>query len=727
MMKMKREYMMMKNLLALLILCAGCLWVSHTWAGTADSALTGWWKCDEGSGTAIHDSGPNAANATLSGSGIWASDSAGAFLNLKTTGGVISIPYKSAIQFQTSNFSMSFWYAPPKIQQGRTRLMYCGSFPKGWWCIDMPDGAVEMQMGYTPDGATSFIPVVPATQLRWNEGRWNHIVICVDRVNSKATFYRNGALEGAYSYDKNMSGSIWPDPTGIGIGGNGAGQAEGGFCDFRTYNRVLTATEAIDLFNAYPRKGMLLSGPDAANRLSPIFTDHMVLQREKKVPIYGEADSGTDITVSFAGQVKTCKAANGKWRVDLDPMAADATSRDLVVTAKDVAQKTGTLTLHDVLVGEIWLAGGQSNMELALQTVLGTTNIPDADYPKIRFFSTAINTRPENPLLGSWVACTPASAAPFSAICFYFAKNLYHDLNVPVGILADYWGGTRIESWMNPETFDDDPEFAYLATAYATGASLTPGDVTEERNKPGTLWKCMLQPVIPFAIRGALWYQGEHNSGVALLYRKLLTSMICDWRKQWGEGQFPFFVVQMPRWIDNNWPVLRDSQWAVSRQVFNTGMVVTIDTGDTGDVHNFSNKEPIGTRLALMARAKVYGENLIYCGPEYAKMDIKGSEAWLSFDHIGGGLKALGGGLPEFEIAGANRAFQPATARIEGNQVVVSSVAITNPVAVRYAWSAAPALSLGSMENFPAGPFSTDTVVKETSQSKAHFGWMLFR
>ena len=692
-------------------------------ATEADSDLAARWKLDETSGMLIKDSGPNHADGLLSSQDVRATDSVGGYLELTGNNkGVAAVPFNPAVRFETTDFTISFWVAPPRIQDGRQRLIYSDGCPKGWWCVDLESGCVQLQVGFMPAGAASPIVANPSTRLRLSEGRWNHVVIGIDRKSSKVIFYLNGKLDASCNFDKGMSGSIWPGPTGLYIGQPDGQRAEGRYSDFRIYNRLLTSEEATASYASNPRKD-LRTRELVVTPLAPLFQDHMVLQRGKSVPIYGEAPDGADVMVSFGGQTKSTKAANGHWRINLNPMKAEAAGRDLTVSVRDSASgKSTETTLHDVVVGEVWLASGQSNMQWPLvfaEKLAWGSPVPEANHPDIRFLVVAMNAASENKLMGNWKVCTPSAASTFSAVAYYFARDLQKDLKVPVGIIGSYWGGTRIESWMSPDTFAEDLAFAKAQSDYAKG----PNSDGNPQDVPAALFKAMIEPLIPYAIQGALWYQGESNSGESALYIKQLKAMVEDWRAKWGEGSFPFMVVQLPRFTAPHWPPFRDAQWAATRQTSNTGLIVTIDTGSMTEIHP-NDKVPVGERLSLWARANVYGEKIVYTGPEFSGLQVKGNKAIVRYDHVGSGLKAVAKDLPGFELRGADDKWTTGTAVIKGGKVVVTSAAVSNPTAVRYAWSDNPPASLGNREGFPAAPFSSDTFVPKKAERKWGLGFL---
>ncbi|NOU36814.1 MAG: hypothetical protein HOO88_08595 [Kiritimatiellaceae bacterium] len=450
-----------------------------------------------------------------------------------------------------------------------------------------------------------------------------------------------------------------------------------------------------------------------AFKVSRIFGDGMVLQRGQKVPVFGTAPDGETVTVCFAGQTKSATACAGRWMVYLDDLSADRIAKDISVTCAG-----SQISFTNVVVGEVWYASGQSNMGLQLwyaeRLPSANTVFPTAGRRLIRRFAVNLMTDPGQEDIGSWSVVTDENAGKMSAVCYYFADNLSAALDVPVGMIECQWGGTKIESWMNPGLLTNSPAFAYAAEARNAKQTLSAGDGQRtERNIPGILFESMTAKVIPYGIKGMLWYQGEHNSSQPQLYPALLENMVRDLRAQWREGDFPFYIVQLPKYKNGNWPVMREAQMKSSQMISNADIVVAIDTGALDDnravdpmgaVHP-RDKRPIGERLALLARAKTYGEKIVYSGPRVRSCKLSGSQMEISFDHIGGGLTALGAGLPGFEVCGADQVFKPAAAVIADDKVIVSSTEVTAPVAVRYAWSMGPDLSLGNREGLPAFPF----------------------
>ncbi len=622
----------------------------------------------------------------------------------------------------------------------------------------------------------------------------------------------------------------------------------------------------------------------------PLFSDHVVLQRQIKVPVWGWANPGTKVTVQFAGQTKRAVAeASGRWQVHLDSMPASSDPRTLVITA---GENERTVTVNDVLVGDVWLCSGQSNMEMGIGVCNATSDIAAADFPEIRLLTVPrrIATEPVASTDVHWLPCSPVNVMQglwggFSAAGYYFGRDLYTQLRIPIGLIHSSWGGTVAEAWTSAEGLEPLGDFAdrlgqvaankpgekldfnaeyeqwcqrhdpgtqqgwdraecdtsawktvnmpqafekaglpdfdgivwfrrhFELPADWTGKKLTLGlgpvddidttwvngvkvgqmnrydlnrvyPVAAEALKPGVntvavrvldtggdggligkpeqlflkpsdagagepislagawqmrdsaplsklpappvvpdvnnpnmvtvLYNGMIAPLLPFAIKGAIWYQGESNAGRAEQYRKLLPAMIEDWRRRFGVGEFPFYIVQLaafqpvydhPR--DNDWAELREAQALTARHVPHCGLAVAIDIGEANDIHP-KNKAEVGRRLALCALGESYGRKTEYSGPWYHSMKVTGNEIRLSFDHLDGGLAAKGGELHGFAIAGEDRNFVWANASIDGNHVLVSSPAVPKPVAVRYGWDINPVCNLYNHAGLPAVPFRTD-------------------
>lgn len=451
-------------------------------------------------------------------------------------------------------------------------------------------------------------------------------------------------------------------------------------------------------------------------KLAALFSDHMVLQREKAVPVWGWADPGEKVTVTFGGQTKTATAdSSGKWLVRLDPMPASAESRELIVTSSRPGRK---VAVTDVLIGEVWIGSGQSNMAMK---VAGALDFPKeqaaANLPHIRMFteeSPAANA-PRSDASGSWAICAPDTLGKFSATLFFFGRELHRELDVPVGLINSSVGGTAIQLWIAAETQAAVPELkaAEQAAPKAEGkpAPKKPANpAAAQKGGPGGLFNGKIAPLIPYALRGVVWYQGEANtkSSHPELYQPQLTTLITDWRKRWGD-EFFFAWVQLPNFTNpgEGWPRVREAMLKTLR-LPRTGMAVTIDIGMTNNIHPL-NKQEVGRRLSLWALGDVYQKKVTStCGPLPAGHEVKASEIILAFSHTDGGLRAREGELTGFEIAAADRAWKPAVARVEGDKVIVSHPDVAKPVAVRYAWAATPTCNLVNGAGLPASPFRTD-------------------
>lgn len=314
---------------------------------------------------------------------------------------------------------------------------------------------------------------------------------------------------------------------------------------------------------------------------------------------------------------------------------------------------------------------------------------------------------PEAEAVGQWLTCLPDRVGGFSAVGYFFARDLYKKLGVPVGMIHTSWGGTPAQAWTSIDGFGDSPELKeYVEKAKATLAAGTPvgGDVNQ--NSPTTLYNGMLAPLIPYGIKGVIWYQGESNAGQSMQYRTLFPTMIADWRGKWKQGAFPFLFVQIAP-FDGQPPEIREAQFLTLSKSENTAMAVTTDVGNATDIHPV-NKEPVGARLALAARALAYGEKIEYSGPLFDSVTMDGGKASISFTHTGSGLMAKDGDLKGFTIAGEDKNFVPAKAEISGDKVVVSADGVAEPKAVRYGWANTPDVNLFNKEGIPASPFRSD-------------------
>jgi sialate O-acetylesterase len=476
-------------------------------------------------------------------------------------------------------------------------------------------------------------------------------------------------------------------------------------------------------------------------KLPALISDGMVLQQEMAVPLWGWADEGESVTVEFQNQKVTTTARDGKWTVQLKPLKAGG---PFTLT---VSGKNG-IELKNVLVGEVWICGGQSNMEWRLrQSDNAEAEIAAAKYPMIRLFNTprAELDAPITDVKAEWKECSPETAAAFSAVGYYFGRDLHKARNVPVGLIHNAVGGSPAESWTSAGVLNNDAEYKQFAADYpkrmgqyekAMEKYKEDSEKAKAENKPAPrapgkpwmpsgLYNGMLAPLAPYAIKGVIWYQGEANAGRAYQYRRLFPTMIRDWRELWAQGDFPFLFVQLAAFGPNSqtpgesdWAELREAQLMTLSASPKTGMALAIDVGNYDSIHP-TNKQPVGERLALAARAVAYGEKIVYSGPVYQSMKIEGDKVVLNFQHAGGGLEARGGELKGFIIAGEDKVWREAKAEIKGDRVIVSSPEVSKPAAVRYAWAKYPTCNLYNKEGLPATPFRTDDWPGVT-QSKAN-------
>lgn len=463
-------------------------------------------------------------------------------------------------------------------------------------------------------------------------------------------------------------------------------------------------------------------------KLPTILGDHMVLQQQMPVPIWGSADPGEHVTVDFAGQKLSADAdAQGHWEVKLAALTASNKPADLIVTGKN------TVTLHDLLVGEVWICSGQSNMTFQLKQAMNAkAEIAAANHPNIRLFTVPRNIQfqPARELHGQWAACSPKSAEFFSAVGYFFGRDLHQSLNVPVGLIHTSWGGTIAEAWTEKSYLESDADFARIVKwtdtvaekakqereATQSGAATKPARVALKPNLAAVLYNGMVYPLAPVAVRGVIWYQGESNANQAVKYRKLLPLMIQSWRDTWHEPDMKFLIVSLANFQnppkepgESNWAALREAQ-ALTAAMPNNGLALAIDLGDADKPNNIHpiNKQEVGRRLSLVAEAKVYGKPVVYSGPEYQSSRIDGGKVQINFK-FADGLTAKGGTpLRGFQIAGPDQKWVWADAQIDGDSVVVSSPQVSTAAAVRYDWSNNPQGNLYNSAGLPAAPFRTD-------------------
>lgn len=481
-----------------------------------------------------------------------------------------------------------------------------------------------------------------------------------------------------------------------------------------------------------------------------IFSDHMVLQRDKPVAVWGWADKDEPVEVAIAGQSKQARAGEGgRWSVEIGPLAAGG-PLELAVKGKN------TVVIKDVLVGEVWLCSGQSNMAMTVASAADVeAETAAATHPGIRMITIVrqASEDPEERCEGQWLLCSPETVGGFSATAYYFGRELHKELGVPIGLVTAAWGGTAIEAWTSIEAQQKVAELAPILSPWPEKIAAYKADVAKARyekaladwqvkakqakaegktpprrpappvdprldqNRPANLFNGMIEPLVPYGIRGAIWYQGERNSHgePSALYGLQLATLIGDWRARFRQDDFPFLFVQLPNYLKPQVEPSEPTGWVMVREgmlktlaVNNTGMAVTIDVGDAGNIHP-KNKQAVGRRLALWGLATVYGRQIPFSGPLYRGMTEKDIAITVHFDHAGEGLKTADGGpVKGFAVAGTNRKFIWAEGKIEGDAIVVSSRLVARPLAVRYGWANNPQVNLVNSAGLPASPFRTD-------------------
>ena len=486
-------------------------------------------------------------------------------------------------------------------------------------------------------------------------------------------------------------------------------------------------------------------------KLPGVFSDNMVLQRDLPLSIWGWADEGEQVTVEFQGQKASATAFRqlpnplSRWQIKLGPLKTATTPSSLVVQGKNKVER------KNVLVGDVWLCLGQANMELALnKSADGEKELAAANYPLIRLLTVprARGNEPAADTRATWQECRAPGS--FSAVGYYFGRDLHKATGVPVGLVGLYQGGTPTEAWATRNTLNNHPElrrdFAErierMRSDYAAAVQKFNSEV-EEMKKQGKrpsslppkapvmpawlgseLFNGMVAPLVPYGIRGVITYQGEANADRGAQYRVLFPEFIKGWREAWGQGDFPFVAVQLAPYDksrnrpleqiaatpeDSDWARLREAQSLTVKAVPNTALVVTTDLGEKDDLTP-ARKEPVGARLAVAARALAYGEKLMASGPVFKEMAVQGEKVLVRFDHLGGGLEARGGKLTGFAICGEDKKFVWADAQIQpDHSILVGAEAVKKPVAVRFGWADFPVVNLFNKEGLPASPFRTDT------------------
>ena len=476
-------------------------------------------------------------------------------------------------------------------------------------------------------------------------------------------------------------------------------------------------------------------------RLPAIFSNHMVLQQGRPVPVWGWAEPGEVVKVSIAGQSQQGTAdADGRWSVQLEPLQV-ADGLELLVVGRRHRVK-----VRDVLVGEVWLGSGQSNMAMSVKS---SQNFPaeerGAKLPRLRMFTVTSGpaTSPQSECDGRWVVCAPQTVGSFSATAYFFGRELLNELKVPVGLINSSVGGTGIEAWTDLEVQQQQAELQPVLAEWqrqienynpslaqqryekamaawttraddARGKGLTfprrpqaPVDPRHDRNHPGNLFNGKIAPLIPYALRGVIWYQGEHNTRpeTAPLYGQQLSLLISDWRTRWAQPELPFGWVQLPNFAapeGRDWPAVRE-EMRQALTVPSTGMAIAIDIGDPAEIHP-KNKQEIGRRLALWALHDVYGREISFSGPLPTEVTLDGQSLVVQFQHASDGLE-LRGEPQGFEIAGEDGVWQPAEATVEHATVKLTSIQVLQPKSARYAWANNPTAVLFNKAGLPASPF----------------------
>ena len=495
---------------------------------------------------------------------------------------------------------------------------------------------------------------------------------------------------------------------------------------------------------------LIVSSVYAEISLPAVIGSNMVLQRGQENPIWGWGEAGEKVKVEFAGQtLETTCGTNGQWRVKLAPMEACAKPRTMTVTGSN------TLTLENVLVGEVWVCSGQSNMGMSVNGCWNADlEIATANYPAIRLITNPNpgSQEPQTTFNGAWEACAPATVPGFSAVGYFFGRTLHQMLGVPVGLIDNAWGGSACEAWIRRDLLKDKEiykplmdrwvetersfDFAKIradyeqklagwktrcekAKAAGTPAPRRPRPPRPQQagqHPPANLFNARLLPLVPYGIRGAVWYQGESNSGRAYQYRDMFPLMIRNWRDTWKQGDFPFYWVQLadfrdeqPEPGDSDWAELREAQTMTMDKLPNTGQAVIVDLGEASDIHP-KDKQNVAFRLARWALARDYGLDLPYRSAQYKSMTVAGKKVVLSFDHVNGGLRTVDHRrVSGFAIAGDDKKWVWAEAKIVGkDRVEVWSDAVAAPVAVRYAWADNPVCNLYDQSGLPVTPFRTD-------------------
>ena len=479
--------------------------------------------------------------------------------------------------------------------------------------------------------------------------------------------------------------------------------------------------------------------------LASFFSNNGILQRDQEIPIWGTAEAGEKVTVSFHGQTQTVLAnAEGRWELKLSPIPAQARGETLTVSGSG----GDSITLNNIVVGDIWLCSGQSNMEWTMQRSKNSEEeLANSNYPAIRLYTVGRNPseKPVDNVPSEWVECSAQTVGPFSGVGYYFGRALYQRLQVPIGLINSSYGGTLVEAWMSEEALRSTPASQGFIERYKERVATYPAEMEKYENSlaqwesekaeaekagkafkkraprkpegagsrwmPASLYNGMIHPLIKAAIKGVIWYQGESNDKYYEDYAVLFPLMVQQWRKDFRQENLPFYYVQIANCFRRTdatgmlWAYQREAQESALR-LPHTGMAVTIDIGEDKDIHP-KNKQDVGARLARIAFADVYGLGGEYSGPVFKSMKVEGNDMRVSFDHAEG-LKSTTPSVEGFEIAGKDGRYYAAQARIDGDSVLVSSSRVKDPENVRYAWHNTPVATLANGEGLPARPFRTD-------------------
>ncbi len=505
-------------------------------------------------------------------------------------------------------------------------------------------------------------------------------------------------------------------------------------------------SKAPQFFSIWALVGGLLTSGFAEVKLPSIFGDHMVLQRDLDLPVWGWDVPGQSVSVEIAGQrVDAVADETGRWEVKLAPLKMSREPLQMTI------QGSSNAVFENVLVGEVWVCSGQSNM----QWPVSASDDPDlesltAQFPNIRLITVPqIGTQePQHDFEGEWIACRPETVADFSAVGYFFGRTLHQALDVPIGLIDNAWGGSAAEAWVRRDVLEGNEIFKpYLeiweakeanveaatqqwevamevwktkaAEARSAGRPVprsprSPEQELSGQHRPANLYNGVLFPIIGYGIRGAIWYQGENNSGRAYNYRELFPLMISQWREYWGQGDFPFYWVQLADFMDEQsdpqasaWAELREAQ-TMTLSLPQTGQAVIYDLGEAHDIHP-KDKQNVAKRLARHALAKDYGIEIAAESPRYASHEVKGNKVVLSFDDFGVGMDTFDVRTPiGFAVAGQDQKFVWANAKLVGNKIEVWSEDVAEPIAVRYAWADNPVANVQNKLGLPLTPFRTD-------------------